>query len=285
MPSLQDIERFKAVLNSLGSEEEILAERGESIEDLPPPASGPPDLSDLFAGEAPLEREAPQGLETPSGSGISGEPEVLQGSETFPEAKPPADEFDLSSLLGEEGMEELGKLELSPETAGGEAPAEEIEIGPPPGEEPATGRGGSDEEEAARTLEEFGIPPGLLDSLGEQGGPSEARQPEEEGALPEAEPEPAGPVTEEELPDFTLPADFGIHEEGMEAGGEPMEAGGEPAPVPQEGPPSAEAGEIIPEDFFAEPAVAEAPLGPEEGPPAPEEGRPGAEPLPSAGAL
>jgi hypothetical protein len=53
MPSLQEIERFKGILNSLGSEPEVLAERGEAIEDLPPPDAGPPDLSDLFAGAQP----------------------------------------------------------------------------------------------------------------------------------------------------------------------------------------------------------------------------------------
>ena len=155
MPSLQDIERFKAVLNSLGSEEEILAERGESIEDLPPPASGPPDLSDLFAGETAQGRESPQGPEISEGRDLLGGAETVPGSETSPAAEPGAEEFDLSSLFGEEGMEELDKLELPPEPAGAEAPTEpeipgdfqaEIQAGSPPLEEPgaATGQAGGE---------------------------------------------------------------------------------------------------------------------------------------------
>ena len=51
MPKLEDIEKFKAQINSLGNEIEYLAERGESIVDIPPPEQGvPDDISALLDG-------------------------------------------------------------------------------------------------------------------------------------------------------------------------------------------------------------------------------------------
>ena len=43
MPELQDIELFKNKINSLGNEEQILAEKGEKIIDVAPPEQGVPD--------------------------------------------------------------------------------------------------------------------------------------------------------------------------------------------------------------------------------------------------
>jgi len=294
MPSLQEIERFKAILNSLGSEPELLAERGESIEDLPPPEAGPPDLSDLFTGAT---GESQPGLETQEGApAVRGPREAKEAA-----AEPGEEDFDFSSLFGEEGVEGLDSLEMPPaappegETSPeGEAPqgSEDLDkvfagLGLTAGEEPGTAPPEPASAEPAETLEEFGIPPGLLDTLGK---PSRAGEPageqaeepaagpvaeeelaeftlpadfgiheegmEEEAAAtagpqeaPEPEGEAAGPVAEEELAEFTLPADFGIHEEGMEE--EAAEAAG-----PQEAPVAPEAGlgeEAIPEDFFAEP--------------------------------
>ena len=49
MPSLQEVEQFKNILNELGDEPEILAERDEEIEDVLPPEQGLPEgLSDLL---------------------------------------------------------------------------------------------------------------------------------------------------------------------------------------------------------------------------------------------
>ena len=268
MPSLQEIERFKAILNSLGSEPELLAERGESIEDLPPPEAGPPDLSDLFTG---VTGESQPGLETPEGTPAGRGPREAKEAA----AEPGEEDFDFSSLFGEEGVEGLDSLEMPPaappegETSPeGEAlqGSEDLDkvfagLGLTAGEEPGTAPPEPASAEPAETLEEFGIPPGLLDTLGK---PSRASEPAGE----QAEEPAAGLVAEEELADFTLPADFGIHEEGMEE--EAAEAAG-----PQEAPVAPEAGlgeEVIPEDFFAEP-----PAPPEAGftPPAPGEGEAG----------
>jgi len=258
MPSLQEIERFKAILNSLGSEPELLAERGESIEDLPPPEAGPPDLSDLFTG---VTGESQPGLETPEGAAaVRGPREAKEAA-----AEPGEEDFDFSSLFGEEGVEGLDSLEMPPaappedETSPeGEAlqGSEDLDkvfagLGLTAGEEPGTAPPEPASAESAETLEEFGIPPGLLDTLGKpsRAGEPAGEQAEEPAAGPEPEGEAAGPVAEEELADFTLPADFGIHEEGMEE--EAVEAAG-----PQEAPVAPEAGlgeEAIPEDFFAEP--------------------------------
>ena len=65
MPKLEEIEQFKAELNSLGHEPSILADRGERLEDVPMPASGldedldallnVPDETPAPADEAPLD--------------------------------------------------------------------------------------------------------------------------------------------------------------------------------------------------------------------------------------
>jgi tetratricopeptide (TPR) repeat protein len=252
MPSLQEIERFKTILNSLGSEAEILAERGESIEDLPPPEFGPPDLGDLFEGATPAGRAAARPTAEPAA-------EVGLGAEPGPE--PGAEEFDFSDLFGKKGAEELDQLEMPPAPEG-EAPevTEDLdkvfaglglgEAEPPFPPEPAAEEAGeAGEAETAKGLEEFGIPPGLLDTLGE---PAQAEAGEIVPELEaEAPPMPAGPVAEEELAeeelaDFTLPADFGIHEEALPE---------EEAAVPEAPEPTGPAEEAIPEDLFAGPSV------------------------------
>ncbi len=319
MPSLQEIDRFKAILNSLGSEPEILAERGEAIEDLPAPEAGPPDLSDLFTGEgqggpeapaAPPGRKAARPGAGPEGEPAAAEPEAepAAGVEAGPE---PGFEAEAPTAEAAEGTEDLDKI-----FAGLAAEEEQ------PGRLPESAEAG--DEEAAKTLEEFGIPPGLLESLGEPGqaesreaaaeqAAAEAPMPEapapedllagfEAGpeAAPAAESPPTvGPAAEEELADFTLPADFGIHEEGMQeeeaAAPElalPEMSGAEipgaeallPPPAPQEtpeaaapgGPPEDTGGQEaqLPEDFLAglglpSEEAGEAP--PLEAPPAPGE--------------
>ena len=256
MPSLQEIERFKAILNSLGSEPEVLAERGEAIEDMPSPEAGPPDLSDLFEGAAPT-GGAPEGGATPS---------------ERPAAEPSKD-FDFSDLFGKEGAEAPDQLEMTPgegaedldkifaglaeQEAPGGMPPEPAPFEPALSEPDEAG-----EAQAAKTLEEFGIPPGLLESVGEpeRGEAEEAASEATTGAPPVV-----GPVAEEELADFTLPADFGIHEEGMQEeeaalAGEAAEAeaaapgiGGIPedifAGLPA--PPAEEEAGQLPEDFLA----------------------------------
>jgi len=224
MPSLQDIEQFKTRLNALGSEADLLAERGESIEELPPPEFGPPDLSDLFTPAAPA---APGAKKAPAAP-----------------AKASGEEFDFSSLFGEESIEGLDNLEEA--TAGKREPAVEAETAEPeafelpePIEAPAAPEAPLEaglpagDEAAERALEEFGIPPGLLESFG---APAEAPQ-EAAPEMPLEMPAPEGetvevPVGGLETPaaeageagetvDFTLPPDFGIHDEGAEPGEAP----------------------------------------------------------------
>ena len=256
MPSLQEIERFKAILNSLGSEPEILAERGEAIEDMPSPEAGPPDLSDLFEGAALKERAA-----------ASERAEERPAAEPAAGAEPGAEDFDFSDLFSQEGAEAPDKLEMSPggtedldKIFAGLAEPEPASFEPTPAE-PEPGEAG--EAEAAKTLEEFGIPPGLLESLGEPaGGEAEEAAPE----APTGAPPVVGPAAEEELADFTLPADFGIHEEGMQEEETampevpaPPESPALEVPAPPESSAAGEAAALgaggIPEDIFAGPSA------------------------------
>jgi tetratricopeptide (TPR) repeat protein len=253
MPSLEQIERFKAVLNSLGSEPEILAERGESIEDLPPPEAGPPDLSDLFAGgPSPGPAAPPAEGAPPRPAARKAAPPPEAGEETF----------DFGSVFGPEAVEGLDNLEMpaaepAAEPGAGEAVAggedlDKIFAGlglepeaPPEPAEPAAG----EEAETAKALEEFGIPPGLLETLGEPAQEQAEAAPAVEAMAATA------PAAEEELGEFTLPADFAIHEEGVPEEALP------PAPA-AEAPPAAEeaaeqaaaeqaAAEQLPADFLA----------------------------------
>ena len=239
MPSLQEVEQFKNILNELGDEPEILAERDEEIEDvLPPeqdlleglsdlletpegaPAEGPAPTGEFAAEEAgapdeeaqmPLPQESPE--QEVDLSDLFGEqdlsgPDVMEGLE-LPEGEPgaeaPSEEFSL------EGFEFELPEEAAPETPEApEVPAEIVE----PVEEPAA------EQEAGPAAEpdEFVIPPGLLEpeAAGEEA--AEAAAPEEDFALPEefalpAEGE-AGEAPEEaaeevpfDLSEFEMPAE------------------------------------------------------------------------------
>ena len=53
MPELKDIEEFKSLINNLGGEPEILASKGQEIDDVQPEESGvPEDISRLFSDTA-----------------------------------------------------------------------------------------------------------------------------------------------------------------------------------------------------------------------------------------
>ncbi|MBA7593059.1 hypothetical protein ES708_35269 [subsurface metagenome] len=118
MPSLQEVEQFKYLINELGDEPGILAEREEEIEDIPPPEQGLPEgLSDL--------------LETPEGALKEPVQEAVPGEQPEAPAAPPSEqEVDLSGLDILEGIE-LPEAE-APETAS------EVEEGPA-AEAPAEG--------------------------------------------------------------------------------------------------------------------------------------------------
>ncbi len=151
MPTLQEVEQFKAILNDLGDEPAILAEHGEEIEDVPPPEQGlPAGLSDLLETEedagGPGAAEAPFAGEQAAVGEL--EPdfvfEEVAGEEAAggQAAGPPAGqeaaaaaegEIDVSGMVSEEEIAGLDILE------GLEFPSEEQTPGEPeaPGGEPA----------------------------------------------------------------------------------------------------------------------------------------------------
>ncbi|MBN2051574.1 MAG: hypothetical protein JW760_14070 [Spirochaetales bacterium] len=226
MPSLQDIEQFKAYLNSLGNEPEILAQRGETIQDIKQPEAGlGEDLSDLFDQEAPLEEEEgldilPEDfLEIPEASGevpLPQPPEETMEDEGFAETE---EGFDFGDLAEE-------AFEADEETSGEE---EEDFFGlPEVEEEPLTEDEAfeipSSEEDIGLSEESFELPP--IEEAPEEEESFELPE-EEEGSteedfsVPDLEGEEPGPGEED---DFVLP-EFGEEEafEIPEVGEEPPE--------------------------------------------------------------
>jgi tetratricopeptide (TPR) repeat protein len=193
MPSLEEVEQFKNVLNELGDEPEILAERDEEIEDVLPPEQGLPEgLSDL--------------LETPEGG-------AEEQQMPFP-AAPPEQAIDLSDLFGDQdltGLDVLEGIELPEGEPEAETPGEEPPEAAPEAEAPAEPETPT---EAAAGQDEFAIPPGLLEpgAAGEEA--EEAAVPEEEFELSEEFAPPAEEVPFD-ISEFEMPA-----EEAPEAGAE-----------------------------------------------------------------
>ncbi len=259
MPTLQDIERFKEILNSLGSEPEILAARSEEIEEIFPPEQGlAADLSELLepsaeaaevaedaetAGEAPPEGFDEFALPEAEGAGpgvaeAAGETEgespdfdfasLFEGEEAAPSAEAGEEVFAEAELPGEELAEEevFAEAELP-----GEEELPEMEFPPdeaPPGEELPG------EELPGEELPEEELP-------------------EEE--LPEEEPGEDFPFPEE----FELPEDFEVAGEAAEPEGWEIaeeaaaeEAAEEEAIVEEAGPPAVAEEEIEYPDFEAE---------------------------------
>jgi tetratricopeptide (TPR) repeat protein len=206
MPRLDDIEQFKDVLDSLGSEKEILSEKGEKLEDIQPPEQGlSSDLTDLL-GIQEQEGETP-----PSAAEPEPTPPTSEG-EAF-------DLADLESLLKADQKEQVEEASLpveepaaetvpEAEGAGFEVPQEfDQDLTPPPEAEISTEQAApsppeevpeaeipSPEEEAPPTpepsaSEQAPIPPlseGFSIDLDKEFPPSEA-PPEEEAGLAEFE--------------------------------------------------------------------------------------------------
>jgi hypothetical protein len=278
MPSLQDIDKFKDVLNALGDEPDVLAERGEDLEDVPEPEEGlPPDLSELLG-----DMEAP-GDEEPSFEGLPeidlGEefPEI--GAEPEPAAEAPAGEAEPPEAAPTEAFADEQEAPFGEEsddefvfpdefTFDDEAEAEQPE---PTAEEPTP---------APTESEDLDVDDlsALLGDAMEDTEPAQefAEADEAEAQADEEPPQPpepgleGGADAEPEADEFELPEEFGL--EGLEGlddteeltddlGGEaepPEEAPELPAAFeePDEAPP--EAGE---EDEFGIPAEL---LGPQE---------------------
>ena len=238
MPNLQDIEQFKTELDAVGNEAEILAERGESIGEVPLPEEGlSEDLSELL-GNTLAEEEAPPQETEPDfavddlgdlGDAEISEEELTEGFETeVPSIDPeaPSDEVPPEPAAGEEsdaGVEEDFDLDLddifTDETAPDEAFEEPVfdESSTEPEPEPvpsdtdlefadAFGDLDESEPESEEQIDDdfTGISEaeyaGLTDNIPEE----EAPEPEEE--TPESE----------EIDDFALPAEFSLDEEGTE---------------------------------------------------------------------
>ena len=90
MPELQDIELFKSKINSLGNEEQVLAERGEKIADVPPPEQGVPDdisalLNDIADTTGPSEEFPSEILSDDDSTAGDEDSSVFPGMEENPE--------------------------------------------------------------------------------------------------------------------------------------------------------------------------------------------------------
>ncbi len=125
MPSLQDIEQFKSDLNAVGHEEEILAERGLTIEDVSPPESG---LSDDLSQLLEIDTLGPEAAPTPSETVVT--PDTTE--EEPPDEEAAIDELD-SDIAGL-GDVEITDTDFTPEETGeigdtGDTGEEEFDIG------------------------------------------------------------------------------------------------------------------------------------------------------------
>jgi hypothetical protein len=296
MPSLDAIEQFNSHLKNLGSEPEILAERSEEMEDVPPPEQQlSQDLQDLLG---PASEETPAGEEQKelteldfaslfgeeAGEGLDELPPDIQAEEVaVPEAgaeeaaevsQPEAEELSMEDLglepqeeapgaeAAEEGVPgeefEISELELPAEEAPGEeAPGEELEeAGVPEQELPEA------ETPEEGLLEDFSLPEGLLseeEQLAEPSGEEQARADEEgvEFLLEEPGGEEAVP---EEAPGVEAPGADVL--EAAIPGVEGLEAEVPGTEVPEAEVPEAEAPESLGEFEPLEPA--EVPAVPEE---------------------
>ncbi len=236
MPKLEDIERFKVTLNSLGGEPDILRERGEEIEDPGlPEESMLSELSDLF--ESPVKEEG-EGKEEISAEreNFVGESldetsaEITPGEESFEEGEgePEIDELpdlDFESLFGEEegegvegeeGIEEQEEKEKEkreeekePEEEGSKAEA--IEEGEESFDFDMEEFEGADFESAL----------GDIEGLGEIESSKELGEQEEETEGEEAQvPESVKPETTESQPESQEEMGFSLEEQFEEVGGE-----------------------------------------------------------------
>jgi hypothetical protein len=186
MPQLDDIEQFKEVLESLGSEKEIQDKKGEAIEDIPPPEQGlSSDLTDLL--------------------GISDQEIEMTPPASEPESAPPSPEGEEIKLSD---LESISQFELPPEAP----PADFTEEPPlkpdlPSGEEPAFELPKEFEQEITQAKEvDFGLEQAEQPPAQEAGGMESITTPpiaEEEIAATEIPAAKDAAFTEFELPDIS----------------------------------------------------------------------------------
>jgi len=212
MPSLQEIERLKTILNELADEPEVRAEQGETIEDVLPPGQ------ELTEGVGDL-------LGKPGGTGPSAQ---LRGAPGGFGPVAPDDSFDASSMLGSD--DDLGELDSFEDFFGGGsagapggapgAPVEPAETPAEPAPIPEEAAAAGEEPEEGGAAEWPEAEEDVLAALGLTGESfaeeASAGEPEAEMAgAPEAGPESApeaGPSLDEllglEEPEEQEPAGF-----------------------------------------------------------------------------
>ena len=127
MPRREDIERFKEVLNSLGSEPAIRAGRSETIEEVAPPDEGlPSDINELLGSFAQSGQEVPSDEEQALSS--LEEQAFAEEAVSAETAESPSEDlsFETGMLPGAEEEPAAGPGPGGP--AGGQAP--EADLGP-----------------------------------------------------------------------------------------------------------------------------------------------------------
>ena len=126
MPRLEEIEQFKAELNSLGHEPSILAERGERLEDISVPETEvDEDLDALLnlSGEPDLEQESPGGTDEVQAAEVPDEDEDIFGIDTGDDQMPPVDTGEDDDFSIPEDL--LSGLDIDDEEGGESAFAED----------------------------------------------------------------------------------------------------------------------------------------------------------------
>jgi hypothetical protein len=257
MPRREDIERFKEVLNSLGSEPSIRAGRSETIEEVAPPDEGlPSDINELLGsfaqqgGEVPSDEE--QALSSLEEQAFAEEPAAGEPAEGPAAEAPQEPAFEIGDLA------EPGAEEPSPPRPGSSAPA--------------AGAAGSDLEgfDFDSLFGEQGETPAIEDLEGKKrGSRREARRQKrgrdgKRGAESAAPVQETAPAAEETVPvadefPLDLQADLGNMEILPEEPGE-APAPGQPAEGPFEVPtePSFELPSQPPEETAEEPPARQA---------------------------
>jgi tetratricopeptide (TPR) repeat protein len=261
MPTLEALEQFKEHTNQLGNEPEILAERGEHIEDLSPPESDVDEDLEGMLGD--VDSDAEEDLQVDedlnellSGFGEEEEAEEEEEEEPVPPAEETEEGEEDISLDEDLSLPEDEDFEMPDILEGAEGPGEE------PSEEPSAEETETPEE-AEASPEEEGFPEETLfeeepeEEISLEEGPEEF---EPEAEIPEEEPEPEVPETDRGLSaDVDLEAlerELGMVEEPEKEEGELEEEPEEPEEPEELGELGEEAaeGEISEEGVSEEPA-------------------------------
>ena len=220
MPSRSDIEQFKTILNSLGSEPEIRAKKQETIEDVVPPEEGlSTDISQLLdsfsGGETAAEEE--------TGPDLSALDEAI-APQKKPAQEPETEELpdlDFASLFGEEKEpDSIDKPKTPPKRQAKAAEPRPQKEAPLKGKKPAPEKKPQEAPlvPSEPAPEEPGLDLGDITALSDLNGMETL---EEGPTATEEAPESAAPVEEPAIPesgdDLVLPPMEGLEEPGAAA--------------------------------------------------------------------